>query len=78
MANPRLKILYSYLKPYSKMMYLGMFALFAVNVVGVSIPWLIHNIFDDLQESFTFNQLITYVIILVILALACVMWGMRM
>ncbi|WP_446682760.1 ABC transporter ATP-binding protein [Cyanobacterium sp. HL-69] len=76
MANPRLKILYSYLKPYSKMMYLGMFALFAVNVVGVSIPWLIRNIFDDLQESFTFNQLITYVIILVILA--CVMWGMRM
>ncbi|MGY6529490.1 MAG: ABC transporter ATP-binding protein [Cyanobacterium sp.] len=76
MANPRLKILYSYLKPYNKMMYRGMFALFAVNVVGVSIPWLIRNIFDDLEEGFTLNQLITYVIIL--LVLACVMWCMRM
>ncbi|MBE9222740.1 ABC transporter ATP-binding protein [Cyanobacterium stanieri LEGE 03274] len=76
MANPRLKILYSYLKPYNKMMYWGIFALFAVNIIGVAIPWLIRNIFDDLQEGFTFEQLMGYVTILMVLA--CVMWGIRM
>ncbi|AFZ46987.1 ABC transporter related protein [Cyanobacterium stanieri PCC 7202] len=76
MANPRLKILYSYLKPYNKMMYWGIFALFAVNIIGVAIPWLIRNIFDDLQEGFTFEQLIGYVVILMVLA--CVMWAIRM
>lgn len=76
MANPRLKILYSYLKPYNKMMYWGIFALFAVNIIGVAIPWLIRNIFDDLQEGFTFEQLMGYVTILMVLA--CVMWAIRM
>jgi ATP-binding cassette subfamily B protein len=76
MANPRLKRLFSYLKPYQKNLYWGIFALLAVNIVGVSIPWLIRNIFDDLEEGFTFEQLIGYVVLLFFLA--CVMWGMRM
>jgi len=76
MVNPRLKRLFSYLKPYQTNLYWGIFALLAVNIVGVSIPWLIRNIFDDLEEGFTLEQLISYVAILFFLA--CVMWGMRM
>ena len=76
MANPRLKRLFSYLKPYQKTLYWGIFALLAVNIVGVSIPWLIRNIFDDLEQGFVLNQLIGYVVLLFILA--CAMWAMRM
>ena len=76
MANPRLKKLISYLKPHLSTLYGGILALLVVNIIGVYIPLLIRNIFDDLQNNFEFNVLIRYVVILFILA--CVMWGIRM
>lgn len=72
----RLSKLLSYLKPHLKNLYWGISALFVVNIIGVYIPWLIRDIFDDLQANFDFNRLIIYVIILFILA--CVMWVIRM
>lgn len=76
MANPRLKKLISYLKPHLSPLYGGMFALLVVNIIGVYIPLLIRNIFDDLQNNFEFNIVLRYVVLL--LVLACIMWGIRM
>ena len=53
-----------------------MSALLVVNIIGVYIPLLIRNIFDDLQNNFEFSVLIRYVILLFVLA--CIMWGIRM
>ena len=76
MASPRLQKLISYLKPHLSTLYQGIAALLAVNIIGVYIPLLIRNIFDDLQQNFDFNVLIRYVVLLFILA--CVMWVIRM
>ena len=76
MVNPRLKKLISYLTPHLSTLYGGFFALLIVNIIGVYIPLLIRNIFDDLQNNFEFNLLIRYVVLLFILA--CIMWGIRM
>ncbi|WP_017292774.1 ABC transporter ATP-binding protein [Geminocystis herdmanii] len=72
----RLKKLISYLKPHLDKLYWGTSALFVVNIIGVYIPWLIRDIFDDLQENFAIEKVIGYVIILFILA--CIMWAIRM
>lgn len=72
----RLSKLLSYLKPHVKDLYWGISALFVVNIIGVYIPWLIRDIFDDLQDNFNFNHLMGYVLILFVLA--CIMWGIRM
>ncbi|MBD2393357.1 ABC transporter ATP-binding protein [Cyanobacterium aponinum FACHB-4101] len=72
----RLSKLISYLKPHLKSLYWGISALFVVNVIGVYIPWLIRDIFDDLQANFDFNRLFSYVVILFVLA--CIMWAIRM
>ena len=76
MSSPRLKTLISYLKPHQAKLYTGAFALLVVNIIGVYIPLLIRDIFNDLQSNFEFNVLIRYVIILFVLA--CIMWGIRM
>jgi ATP-binding cassette subfamily B protein len=54
----------------------GVLILFVVNAVGVYIPLLIRDSIDDLKASFTFDQVIYYVIL--IFVLASVMWGLRM
>lgn len=74
--NSRLKKLISYLKPHRDKLYWGTSALFVVNIIGVYIPWLIRDIFDDLQDNFAIEKVIHYVIILFILA--CIMWAIRM
>jgi ATP-binding cassette subfamily B protein len=76
MANSRLNKLISYLKPHQDKLYWGTFALLVVNIIGVYIPWLIRDIFDDLQDNFAYSTLISYVILLFILA--CIMWCIRM
>jgi ATP-binding cassette subfamily B protein len=54
----------------------GVLTLFIVNAVGVYIPLLIRDSIDDLKASFTFDQVVHYVIL--IFVLASVMWGLRM
>jgi len=76
MINSRFKKLISYLKPHLDKLYWGTSALFVVNIIGVYIPWLIRNIFDDLQENFAYKTMMGYVILLFILA--CIMWAIRM
>jgi ATP-binding cassette subfamily B protein len=54
----------------------GVLTLFVVNAVGVYIPLLIRDSIDELKASFTFDQVIHYVIL--IFVLASVMWALRM
>ncbi|MFW6358874.1 MAG: ABC transporter ATP-binding protein [Chroococcales cyanobacterium] len=76
MANSRLKKLGSYLRPYWRAMLLGTIALLIVNAIGIYIPLLIRDSIDELSAAFSFDQLIRYVIL--IFALACLMWAIRM
>jgi len=75
MANSRLKKLYNYLRPYGREVFLGIIALFIVNGLGVYIPLLIRKIIDELSVTFSFAQLVRYVVLLLILA--SIMWVMR-
>jgi ATP-binding cassette, subfamily B, multidrug efflux pump len=76
MVRSQLKKLGTYLRPHWRQAALGVSALFVVNAVGVYIPLLIKNSIDDLQVTFSFQQVLSYVGL--ILILASVMWVMRM
>jgi ATP-binding cassette subfamily B protein len=77
MARPsRLRKLGEYLRPHWRKAALGIGALFIVNLLGMYIPLQIRDAIDRLQASFDFNQVLYYVIL--VLVLASVMWVMRM
>ena len=54
----------------------GLIALLVVNALGVTIPLIIGYIVDELTVAFTFNRLLLFVIL--VLVLASVMWVIRM
>jgi ATP-binding cassette, subfamily B, multidrug efflux pump len=72
----RFRILLSYLSPHRTTVFLGIFALLLVNGFGTYIPILIGQVIDDLQVTFSANQIRDYVIQLCLLA--SVMWVIRM
>jgi ATP-binding cassette subfamily B protein len=72
----RLAKIADYLRPHWRETILGIIALFIVNGLGVYIPLLIRSSVDNLSQSFGFNQVIHYVIIITLLSSA--MWMMRM
>ncbi|MFM7405354.1 MAG: ABC transporter ATP-binding protein [Cuspidothrix sp.] len=77
MANShRLNKIGNYLRPHWRETVLGIIALFIVNGLGVYIPLLIRSGVDTLSTSFSFNQIIHYVVIIALLSSA--MWMMRM
>ncbi len=76
MANSHLHQLGSYLRPHWRQATLGIVALFIVNGIAVYIPLLISNGVDDLQVAFGIGQIVRYA--LLIIALASVMWFVRM
>ena len=76
MANSRLKTIRTYLRPHWKIVSLGIFSLFLVNIVSAYLPLLISNSIDQLKIGFSFAELSRQAIIL--LVLASLMWGMRM
>lgn len=76
MAQSRLSKLFAYLRPHWRQTTLGILALLIVNAVGVYIPWLIGNIIDKLQITFSFEQVLRYVVLIILLS--CVMWVIRM
>jgi ATP-binding cassette subfamily B protein len=76
MANSRLQKLVNYLRPYWRIVSLGIIALAIVNAVGVYIPLLIRDSIDRLKGDFSFTQLSHYALLL--LALASIMWIFRM
>ncbi len=76
MANSRLKRLATYLRPYWRMVSLGILSLLVVNAVGVYIPLLIRDSIDQLKSDFNFAELSRYALILFVLS--SLMWGIRM
>lgn len=76
MAQSRLSKLGSYLRPHWRQTTLGILALLIVNAVGVYIPLLIRNIIDRLQVTFSFDQVLRYVVVIIVLS--SVMWVIRM
>lgn len=76
MAQSRLRKLGSYLRPHWRQATVGILALFIVNALGVYIPLLISNIIDRLREAFSLDQVLRYVVLIVVLS--SVMWVIRM
>lgn len=76
MARSQLGKLSAYLRPHWRQATSGILALLVVNALGVYIPILISNGIDDLQVTFSFGQILNYVIL--ILVLASGMWVVRM
>lgn len=76
MNKSRLKKLISYVIPYWRQLLLGMLALLIVNLVAVYMPLLIRDSIDELRSSFKFEELLRYVVL--ILILASIMWAIRM
>ncbi|MBD2410320.1 hypothetical protein FACHB389_01745 [Nostoc calcicola FACHB-389] len=72
----RLAKLGAYLRPHWREASLGILALLSVNALGVYIPWLIRAGVDKLSTTFSWNQILHYVVIIVLLSSA--MWLMRM
>ncbi|MBD2438149.1 ABC transporter ATP-binding protein [Nostoc sp. FACHB-110] len=72
----RLAKLGAYLRPHWVETTLGILALLSVNGLGVYIPWLIRACVDKLSTQFNWNQLIHYVVIIILLSTA--MWLIRM
>ncbi|MCL1465142.1 ABC transporter ATP-binding protein [Argonema galeatum] len=75
MAQSRLGKLVAYLRPHWKQVLLGVLALLVVNAVGVYIPLLIRDTIDKLNITFSFNEILHFVVL--ILVLATVMWVIR-
>lgn len=76
MAQSRLSKLASYLRPHWRPTTLGILALLLVNAVGVYIPLLIRNIINSLQVTFSFEQILRYVVLIVVLS--SIVWVIRM
>jgi ATP-binding cassette subfamily B protein len=74
--SSRFAKLLSYLRPHWKQATLGILALLVVNGIGVYIPLLIRNIIDRLQVTFSFDQVLRYVVLIIVLS--SVMWVIRM
>ncbi|AUB40065.1 ABCB-BAC, ATP-binding cassette, subfamily B, bacterial [Nostoc flagelliforme CCNUN1] len=72
----RIAKLTAYLRPHWREASLGILALLSVNALGVYIPWLIRAGVDKLSTTFSWNQILHYVVIIVLLSSA--MWLMRM
>ena len=72
----RLAKIGAYLRPHWRETTLGILALLSVNGLGVYIPWLIRSAIDQLSARFNFNQILYYVVPIVLLTSA--MWLIRM
>ncbi|MEA5604449.1 ABC transporter ATP-binding protein [Nostoc sp. UHCC 0252] len=72
----RIAKLIAYLRPHWREASLGILALLSVNALGVYIPWLIRAGVDKLSTTFNWNEIVHYVVVIVLLSSA--MWLMRM
>ncbi|MGA1473969.1 MAG: ABC transporter ATP-binding protein [Prochlorothrix sp.] len=75
-AYSRFRKLIGYLRPHRKTTVLGVVALLVVNILGVSIPLLIRDGIDDLQQNFSLDRVTSFV--LLVFVLASIMWVIRM
>ncbi|MBW4540661.1 MAG: ABC transporter ATP-binding protein/permease [Myxacorys chilensis ATA2-1-KO14] len=74
--SSRLRKLGSYLRPHWRSTTAGIVALLIVNGIGIYIPLQIKSAIDTLGITFRFDQILSYVVL--ILVLATVMWVVRM
>lgn len=72
----RLAKLGAYLRPHWRETTLGVIALFAVNALGVYIPWLIRGCVDQLSKTFIWQELLHYVVIMILLSSAMLLMRM--
>ncbi|BAY25441.1 ABC transporter-related protein [Calothrix sp. NIES-2100] len=72
----RLAKLGAYLRPHWREAILGILALLTVNGLGVYIPWLIRTCVDKLSTTFSWYEILNYVVIIILLSSA--MWLIRM
>jgi len=72
----RIAKLGAYLRPHWREATLGILALLSVNGLGVYIPLLIRSAVEQLSEAFKWNQVLHYVVPIILLSSA--MWLMRM
>ena len=76
MAAIRFGLIGRYLRPHRRTVLLGVAALVVVNLLSVSIPLLVRGVIDDLQDGFTFNDVLREA--LLIIGLATLMGGVRL
>ncbi|MEO1181628.1 MAG: ABC transporter transmembrane domain-containing protein, partial [Cyanobacteria bacterium J06636_28] len=76
MAQSRLQYLASYLHPHRQQVVLGIGTLLLVNILSVWIPLIIGDVVERLKITFSPGTILRYVSL--ILALATVMWAIRM
>ncbi|OUL25232.1 hypothetical protein BV378_16880 [Nostoc sp. RF31YmG] len=72
----RLAKLGAYLRPHWREAMLGILALLTVNGLGVYIPWLIRACVEKLSTTFSWYEVLNYVVIIILLSSA--MWLIRM
>lgn len=66
----RITKLAAYLRPHWREAALGILALLSVNGLGVYIPWLIRGCVELLATNFSWNQILRYVVIIILLSSA--------
>ena len=76
MAAIRLGLIRRYLRPYKRTVLIGALALVVVNLLSVSIPLLVRGVIDDLQDGFSFSDVLRQAAL--IIGLATLMGGMRL
>ncbi|MEN9387145.1 MAG: hypothetical protein RLZZ255_121 [Cyanobacteriota bacterium] len=76
MAAIRFGLIGRYLRPYRRTVLVGVAALVVVNLLSVALPLLVRGVIDDLQDGFTFSDVLRQAAL--IITLATVMGGVRL
>jgi ATP-binding cassette subfamily B protein len=76
MAAIRFGLIQRYLRPYRRTVLLGVAALVVVNLLSVTIPLMVRGVIDDLQDGFTYSDVLRQAGIIVVLA--TLMGGVRL
>ncbi len=76
MAAIRFGLIGRYLRPYRRTVLLGVAALVVVNLLSVALPLLVRGVIDDLQDGFTYSDVLRQAAL--IIALATVMGAVRL
>ncbi len=76
MAAIRFGLIQRYLRPYRRTVLLGVAALVVVNLLSVTIPLMVRGVIDDLQDGFSYSDVLRQAGIIVVLA--TLMGGVRL
>ena len=76
MAAIRFGLIGRYLRPYRRTVLWGMAALVVVNLLSVTLPLLVRRVIDDLQDGFTFSDVLHQALLIIVLA--TLMGGVRL